>query len=151
LSDLSQVIRRVQAAYGDACFACGTGNEIGLQLDFVGYDDGWVTATFSPRTGYRGAPGSLHGGIAATAMDEILVWAGIASESVVTVTGTLDLRYRRPLVTDRPITARGRVEDRSGRRLSLRGELIDEGRVAVEGRGLYIVSTEVADLPELGV
>jgi acyl-coenzyme A thioesterase PaaI-like protein len=149
--DLATAIRRVQAAYGDACFACGVGNPLGLRLEFTAFDDGWVSATFTPRPDYRGAPGSLHGGIAATALDEILVWAGIATEGVVTVTGTLDLKYRRPLGVDEPVVARGRVEDRSGRRLAMHGQLLTENRVAVEGRGIYLVSAAVDELPDPGI
>jgi uncharacterized protein (TIGR00369 family) len=146
--DLSAVIRKVQAAYGDACFACGVENHLGLHLEFVDFADGWISAEFTPRSDYRGAPGSLHGGIAATALDEILVWAGIAAEGVVTVTGTLDLKFRRPLGFAGPIVARGRVLDRSGRRLSMEGHLLAGDRVAVEGRGIYLVSDVVDDLPE---
>jgi acyl-coenzyme A thioesterase PaaI-like protein len=150
LTDVDELIERVQAAYGHACFACGRDNHAGLGLRLVGFDEGVVTAWFDPRTEHRGAPDLLHGGIAATALDEILVWAGILAERVISVTGTFDLRYRRPVGVDRPIVARGRVDERSGRRLRLSGELLVDDEVAVEGHGLYLVSMEVADLPTPG-
>jgi acyl-coenzyme A thioesterase PaaI-like protein len=145
-SDPHAVIHRVQEVYGHECFACGRDNPLGLALRFVDFADGRVSAAFTPRPGHRGAPGVLHGGIAATALDEILVWAGILTEGVVSVTGTLDLRYRRPLTVDREIVARGKVDDRSGRRLRLSGSLELDGRPAVEGSGIYLVSESVADL-----
>lgn len=148
--DLTRLIERVQAAYGHACFACGRNNPIGLGLRLVSHRDHQVTAEFDPRPDYRGVPELLHGGIAATALDEVMVWAGIVEEGVMSVTGTLDLRYRRPLGVDRPVLARGRVESRSGRRLRLAGELLVEGAVAVEGRGVYLVSAEVSDLVPSG-
>jgi acyl-coenzyme A thioesterase PaaI-like protein len=138
-------ISRVRRAYGDACFACGPSNPIGLHLgDFRVGEDGEVTARFLPRPEYRGAGDTLHGGIAATALDEVLVWAGILTHGVVTVTGSLEIRYRRPLtVGDHWVEARGRVDERRGRRLIMSGSLCDREGPAVEGRGLYLVSAEV--------
>ncbi|MGF1664668.1 MAG: PaaI family thioesterase [Acidimicrobiia bacterium] len=147
MPDLADVIDRVQAAYGHACFACGTDNPIGMHLELLGVTDGWVEATFTPRPEFRGAPDVVHGGVTAAALDEILVWAGIVMENVMTVTGRLDLRYRRPIHLQEPVLARGRVESRSGRRLTISGTLVVGGQVAAEATGLYLVSTTVDDLP----
>lgn len=146
MREMGDVIERVQAAYGHACFACGRDNDIGLHLELVGLQDGWVTARFSPRSEYRGAPQSLHGGITATALDEILVWAGILMEDVMTVTGRLELRYRRPIGLGDELVARGRVLGRSGRRLEVEGALLADGLVAAEASGLYVVAAQVGDL-----
>ncbi len=62
------------------------------------------------------------------------------------VTGTLDLRYRRPLTVADRITARARVDERRGRRLRISGHLESGGRAAVEGSGLYLVGESVEDL-----
>lgn len=144
---IAEVVERVRRHYADGCFACGRENPIGLRLDgFTLSDDGWVSAAFSPRDDYRGARDSLHGGIAATAIDEILVWAGVLTERVVCVTGTLDLRYRRPLTVSDRIVARARVDERRGRRLRIGGHLETGGKPAVEGSGLYLVNESVDDL-----
>jgi acyl-coenzyme A thioesterase PaaI-like protein len=146
LREMGDVIERVQAAYGHACFACGRDNDIGLHLELMGMHDGWVKARFVPRSEYRGAPHVLHGGVTATALDEILVWAGILMEDVMTVTGRLDLRYRRPIGLGDELVARGRVVGRSGRRLKVEGALLADGVVAAEASGLYLVAAQVADL-----
>ncbi|TDI39317.1 MAG: PaaI family thioesterase, partial [Acidobacteria bacterium] len=73
--------------YDDGCFACGRENPLGLHLDGFSLDDGVVSARFDPREEYRGAGISLHGGVAATALDEMLVWAGILDLKVMSVTG----------------------------------------------------------------
>lgn len=143
MPDLDRLVAATRAEFG-GCFACGPDNPIGMHLDGVRLsEDGWVEADFSPRHDYRGAHDTLHGGIAATAIDEILVWAGIASHGLLSVTGTLDLRYRRPLTIHDAIVARGRVEERRGRRMIIVGELVAGDRVAVEGRGLYLVTREI--------
>ena len=147
MPDLSDVIDRVQAAYGHACFACGRDNPIGMHLELLGVTGGWVEATFTPRPDFRGAPDVVHGGVTAAALDEIMVWAGIVMENVMTVTGRLDLRYRRPIHLGESVLARGTVESRSGRRLAITGTLVVAGQVAAEASGLYLVSTSVDDLP----
>lgn len=145
--ELAATVERVRAAFGEACFACGRHNPLGLRLDSFHLDDeGWVSAWFQPRPQYRGAGDTLHGGIAATALDELLVWAGILNEGVMSVTGTLDLRYRKPLTINDRIQARAQVEERRGRRLVLTGHLLANDAVAVEGRGVYLVSETVEGL-----
>ncbi len=145
---LQTLVDRLRRHYDDGCFACGRDNPIGLHLDSFAMTDGVVTALFDPRPDYRGAGRSLHGGIAATALDEILVWAGLLAERVMSVTGRMEVRYRRPVEVTESIEARGWVEERSGRRLRVSGELRVGGEVRVEAGGLYLVT---ATLEELGV
>lgn len=136
----------VQAAYGHACFACGRHNPVGLAMRIEGHVDGIVTASFEARDDHRGTPNVLHGGIAATAIDEIMVWAAILAEGVMCVTAGMELRYRRPLPVGGRILAQGWVEERSGRRLRLAGRLLAGEEPAVEANGLYVASAEVADI-----
>ena len=110
--------------------------------------DGVVSAWFDPRPDYRGAGTSLHGGVAATALDEILVWAGLLAENVMSVTGRMEIRYRRPVEVTESIEARAWVDERSGRRLRVSGELRVDDEVRVAATGLYLVT---ATLEELGV
>lgn len=145
--EIAATVERVRRAYGDHCFACGPSNPGGLHIEFLDLAaDGTVTAQFEARPEFRGALETLHGGIAATALDELLVWAGILGEGVMTVTGTLDLRFRRPLTVGGHIQGSARVVERQGRRLRLAGALTLEGLPAVEGTGLYLVTAEVSDL-----
>ena len=102
--DVADLVDRVRRHYDDGCFACGRKNPIGLHLDQFSLSDGTVEAWFSPRPAYRGFVGSLHGGIAATALDEILAWAGILNLGLISDTAPLDLRYRSPLTPDHPLS-----------------------------------------------
>lgn len=144
--DVARLVDAVRRHYDDGCFACGRDNPIGLHLDDFALDDGVVSARFAPRSEYRGAGTTLHGGVAATALDEILVWAGILTEEVLTVTGNLELRYRRPVHVDEAIMVSARVDERSGRRLRLSGELSVSGERRVVASGLYLVSSTVEEL-----
>jgi acyl-coenzyme A thioesterase PaaI-like protein len=144
--DISGLVDAVRRHYDDGCFACGRDNPIGLHLDDFTLDNGRVVARFTPRPDYRGAGTTLHGGVAATALDEILVWAGIITEDVLTVTGNIALRYRRPVHVDESITVSAWVDERNGRRLRISGELTVDDQVRVEGSGLYLVVSSVEEM-----
>lgn len=143
---LTELVDAIRRHFDDGCFACGRENPIGLHLDDFQVDDGQVSARFAPRPDYRGAGTSLHGGVAATALDEILVWAGLLVEKVLSVTGKLELRYRRPVDIEDSITVSARVVERRGRRLELAGELSVDGDVRVAASGLYVATTGLAEL-----
>lgn len=144
--DVAQLVDAVRRHYDDGCFACGRDNPIGLHLDDFTLVDSQVSARFTPRREYRGAGTTLHGGVAATALDEMLVWAGILVEEVLSVTGNLALRYRRPVQVDDSIVVTARIDERNGRRLRLSGELAVDEEVKVEASGLYLVTTPVAEM-----
>ncbi|MFQ5966166.1 MAG: PaaI family thioesterase [Acidimicrobiia bacterium] len=108
--------------------------------------DGDIVASFEPRAHYRGTPETLHGGIAATALDEMLVWAGILTERVMSVTATLDLKFRSPLSVSERLDVRSRIEERRGRRLVASGEIIAQGATTAEATGLLLVTEEIDEL-----
>lgn len=145
--EVAATIQRVQTAYGDSCFACGSNNPHGLHLRFVDLDsDGRVHGRFEARPDFGGAHDTLHGGVAATALDELAVWAGILTEGVMSVTATFNLKYRRPLKVGGSITGYGRVIERSGRRLRIEAALLDGDRRAIEAEGVYLAGTPVSEL-----
>lgn len=147
--ELAELVDRIRKHYDDGCFACGRDNPIGLHLDdFNLSEEGEVSARFTPRSEYRGAGTTVHGGVAATALDEMLVWAGLLNEQVLTVTGKLELRFRKPLHVTEEVVARARVDEMRGRRMTASGELVVDEEVRAQASGLFVVS---ADLAEMGV
>jgi acyl-coenzyme A thioesterase PaaI-like protein len=127
----------------DHCFACGSANPIGLHLGGFRVDGDSVVAEWAPGPQFRGFESTLHGGIIATALDEILAWAGIYFEGVLAVTVKLDLKYQAPAPPDVEFTLRGRVDSRSGSRLRSSGELESAAGLHATATGLYLVRTEV--------
>ena len=100
-----------------------------------------LVARFVPRAMHRGAQGLLHGGLAATALDEVMGGLGWALDGVHTMTATLNLRYRHPVPLDgREITvASWRPILDSRRRQRVFGELrLADGTVAVEASGIFV-------------
>lgn len=137
--ETAALVAEIRNRYPD-CFACGADNPVGLHLDPAEMDDGEAAATFRPIEHHGGAGDTLHGGLAATVLDEIMVWAGILAHRVLTVTGTMDLRFRRPVSVKDEITVRGRVDERRGKRLRCSGEVLVDGDAAVTAEGLYLVA-----------
>ena len=118
MQDIAELVDRIRRHYDDGCFACGRDNPIGLHLDEFDLVDGEVSARFTPRAEYRGTGTTVHGGVAATALDEILVWSGLLNHKVLSVTGKLELRYRKPLDVADQVVARARVDEFRGKRMT---------------------------------
>jgi len=147
-NNIAEFVDRIRRHYDDGCFACGRENPIGLHLDHFDLVDGEVSARFVPRADYRGAGEILHGGVAATALDEMLVWAGILVERVMTVTGRLEIRYPKPLAVTDELVVRARVDEMRGKRMTASAELVVGDEVRTQATGLFLVT---ADLTEMGV
>lgn len=88
------------------CFACGQENPIGLRLRF--HEDGeGIRAEFTPGPQYQGYAGVLHGGVIAAALDDAMANL-FHRRGQETVTGRLEVRYRReaPIGTRLIVSAR---------------------------------------------
>lgn len=120
----------------DYCFACGKKNPYGLKLDIKTSDDGRSEVEFVPAREYQGYGGILHGGIAATLLDELMVYAAFGlGKPVVTV--RLTVKYRKPVPVGRRIRVEAEVVNVSGRKVQARGRITDmEGNILVEGESL---------------
>lgn len=145
MSDFEPRAAAVRARYND-CFGCGLDNPIGLHLDGFAADGSELVASFTPRPGYQGFAGILHGGILAALLDETLAWTAMMLEGQYVVTASLDLKYRKPAPSNKPYELRGSVDERRGRRLRLSGAAAADGAVVAEASGLFI-ATEAVDEP----
>ena len=131
------------------CFGCGDDNAIGLGLRWLPIDrtpvegrgSPTLRAEFRPRPEHRGAPGILHGGLAAAALDETLAALSHALDARATVTATLELKFRKHVPLDGSVLIveswRDRAHHRTRDRVSGR-MLLPDGTVAVEAKGLFI-------------
>jgi|SRR5688572_10648186 len=103
-----------------------------------------LVARFAVRPEHRGPPGYLHGGMAATILDETMASVSWAVEGLPSVTARLELRYRLPVPID---VGELRVEAwraRPGARRvqKVLGRIVQpDGTVAVEATGLFVEVT----------
>lgn len=122
-----------------SCFVCGVDNPIGIKLRF--YRDGeWVRAEFRPRAEHAGFHHTVHGGVTATVLDEVMVWAIGASTGRFAYSAELTIRYTLPVRTGELYRLSARVvTNRKGRIFETLGELHDEaGRLAASATGKYL-------------
>jgi hypothetical protein len=54
------------------CFVCGVKNDFGLHANFYETDKNELVAVIIPSEQHQGYPGRMHGGIAATILDETI-------------------------------------------------------------------------------
>jgi acyl-coenzyme A thioesterase PaaI-like protein len=138
---MNKIIRkRIPKPEGHHCFACGTANPVGLNLDF--YAEGDFVCTDVVLDGNRvGWEGIAHGGIISTLLDEVMSWTIIFFRRVFFVTRRMEVRYLKPVPIGVPLTARGRMgSETKPPRLNVKGELIDEsGRVLARSKGEFAV------------
>lgn len=123
------------------CFVCGLDNSFGLKSSFYELEDGQLIAVFKPSNEHQGYPGRLHGGIAATILDETIGRAIMISHSdaIWGVTVDFTMKLRRPVPIDEEVRVVARIVSDGKRTFEGEGEIIlADGSVAVEGRGRYL-------------
>jgi uncharacterized protein (TIGR00369 family) len=99
--------------------------------------------TFRPT--HVGPPASVHGGVSAMILDHLLGDA-VAASGKAGVTGTLSIRYRRPVPYDEPLVASATVSRSEGRKTWVDGMIASlDGTALVEATGLFIVPVQWMD------
>lgn len=123
------------------CFGCGDDNPGGLHLRDIRRDGEVVRAVLQARPDLQGFPGVLHGGIAATALDELMGYACKMLRDCWAVTAKMELRYRRPIADTQVLVVEAGLREGAGRRLRLWGRIVNEaGDVAVDADALFVPS-----------
>jgi acyl-coenzyme A thioesterase PaaI-like protein len=140
-------ISHLRSAY-DGCFGCGAQNPIGLHLDGFAATPEGVKAPFTPGSDFNGFHGVVHGGVIATALDEISAWSAIVAEGVFVFTAKLEIRYRAEAKIGDPFVLTGTVTQRRGRRLLIDAVMRSGETVTAQSSGLFLVADTVDDLLE---
>lgn len=122
------------------CFVCGLKNNAGLKASFYEVENNQLVALFTPCEEHQGYPGRLHGGLAATILDETIGRAmNIKNDEIWGVTVEFNVRYKKPVPLDTELRVVGRITNENRRLFEGTGEiLLPSGEVAVEGHGKYI-------------
>lgn len=139
-----EAISAVRADYGH-CFGCGPDNAIGLNIDDFVREGDSVRASFVPRPEYRGFHDVLHGGVIATALDEILAWTSILVVGSMAVTAKLELKFRSPAPADAEYQLVGRLLEERGRRLLMDARCSVGDTLIAEADALFLTTESVLD------
>ena len=122
-----------------SCFVCGESNPAGLNLRFE-TDGQIVQARFLPRPEHVGFRETVHGGLIATVLDEIMVWACAVRTRRFAFCAELSVRYLRPVRPGQALLLRGEFEaNRRERIFETKAELLDEaGQPLASATGKYV-------------
>src|SRR5438105_3767073 len=122
-----------------SCFVCGESNPIGLKLRFE--TDGKVVRTrFVPRPEHIGFKETVHGGLTATLLDELMVWACAIQSRRFAFCAELNVRFLKPLRPGEEVQVSAEmVENRRNKIFVARGEMRNEsGLVLATATGKYL-------------
>ena len=129
----------VTAVY-EGCFGCGQDHEAGLRFQRTSSDGQAVYGHFTVTESHQGSPGLAHGGLLATAMDEVL---GPAAWNLgrMAVTGRLETDYRLPVPVGSVVHLKAWCTGVDGRKIYVQGEGrigSPDGPIAVQAAALFL-------------
>src|SRR5258708_19098416 len=122
-----------------SCFVCGESNPIGLNLRFQ--TDGRIVQTrFVPRPEHVGFKGTLHGGLIATVLDEIMVWACAVGTKRFAFCAEMTVRFLEPARPGHPLLAEAElVNNRRDKLFEAKAALKTlDGLVLASATGKYL-------------
>jgi len=123
------------------CFVCGEKNDFGLHARFFETDANELVALINPSEQHQGYPGRMHGGIAATILDETIARSicNGKDEQLWGVTLELKTRFRKPIPLGQELKVVGRITSEGTRSFEGTGEIIlPNGDIAVSAEGKYL-------------
>jgi uncharacterized protein (TIGR00369 family) len=128
-----------------SCFVCGSTNPHSIGITLWVDNDGLMTSEFKLNDAHQGPPGYAHGGASAAILDEamgLVAWAAGLKVAAV----NLEINYHKPLPLHQPLTLEARVTEQDERKAFSTGEIrLQNGSVAVSGRGIYVIAPGLFD------
>ena len=132
----------IEKLQGHNCFACGTANPIGLNLQFYRLEYS-VCSEITLGKNHEGWENVAHGGIISTLLDEVMSWTIMYFKKIFLVTRKMDIKYVRPVLIGTPLTVKGKVlDDSEPPKIKARAEIRDN-----ESRLLVRSSAEFVEVP----
>jgi len=138
------------------CFGCGPANDLGLRIRSFEQPDGSVVAAWEARPEHEAFDGFVNGGILGTLIDCHSNWTAVAAlldrdgghVAPSSVTADLQVRFRRPTPSDRPLRLVGRVVELAFDRVTVETSIEVDGEATARGRATFVVVKQ--DHPAFG-
>ena len=129
----------IEKLQGHYCFACGTANPIGLNMEFYCLGDA-VCSDITLGKYHEGWENIAHGGIISALLDEAMSWSIIYFKKTFVVTRKMRIKYIKPVLIGTPLTVRGRLIDTSEKpKIEAKGEILnDKGSLLVTSTGEFV-------------
>jgi uncharacterized protein (TIGR00369 family) len=128
-----------QLPHTHSCFVCGESNAIGLNLRFEA-EGNVVRTRFTPRPEHIGFKQVVHGGIIATVLDEIMVWACAVQTKQFAYCAEMSVRFLKPLRPGEEVEVIAELAaNRRNRIFEAKGEVRDKtGNILATSTGKYL-------------
>lgn len=127
----------IHLPYTHHCFVCGADNPHGLQLRFR-VEDGEARADFLPKEQHAGYRGVVHGGVIASALDEVMFWAAAYAGREFYVSVGMEVRYAKKVAVGQPYLLVARVTGKQKRICLTEAEVRDAaGAVCASATGRF--------------
>lgn len=125
------------------CFGCGTNNPIGMKLKFT-RDGETLRTEYKPDKMFQGWPGLLHGGIAATLLDEVMSNVAYATGKTC-LTAEMDLRQRQPIKIDETLIITAWITRHRSKIIETAGKItLKDGTVVAESTAKQFIAENIA-------
>ena len=143
--DIGEVTRRMfeedipdgaPVVHFDECFVSGPWNPLGVGIEVV-RDGEAAVAQIVLGAAFEGGPGMAHGGIVAALFDDVLGYL-LTLHGIPGFTGELRVRYLRPTPVETPLSLRGWVLERSGRRLRTAARLYAGDELVATATAVFV-------------
>jgi uncharacterized protein (TIGR00369 family) len=124
---------------GHTCFACGTANSIGMNLQFY-LEGNEVHTDIALCKSYEGWENMAHGGIISTLLDEVMSWTILYFKRIFFVTRRMEVKYVRPVLVGAPLHVRGRLlREGDDRFIHVQAEIQNgEGQILAKAKGEFV-------------
>lgn len=133
-----------------SCFVCGEANPLGLKLRFE--TDGRIVRTrFRPRVEHIGFKNVVHGGLIATVLDEIMVWACAVQTRKFAFCAEFNVRFIKSLTpAEEVIVTSELTANRKDRIFEAKAAAVSSasGQTCAEATGKYL-PIQAADVTEM--
>lgn len=127
----------------DHCFVCGSSNEAGLRLD-IAHGPGEARTEFLPDARWEGYPGTVHGGVIAAVLDDLMCHAIYDEGRQLPVTVSIEVRYRHPARIGSRLYCRAWARELRSRIIAAEGEIRDQdGMLVATARSKLMVMSQV--------
>jgi len=132
-----------------SCFVCGVANPLGLNVGCT-TDGQTVTARYCFRPEHVGFAQTVHGGLIATVLDEVMTWVCGVRTGRFAFSAELSVRLVRPVRPGEELVAIGElVGNRRNKLFETKAELRDQSqgvRASATGKYLPVPARLLADM-----
>jgi uncharacterized protein (TIGR00369 family) len=132
------VYKKIMKDFNDDqyCFVCGKKNPAGLKIEFrENLETKEVEAAVVFPTHLQGWKDTVHGGLLATVLDEIMIKAAATAE-IKCVTAEITVKYKKPASTGIAYMAFGKMLEVRGRIIMAESRLCDAaGQICAQATG----------------